>query len=370
MYIILYIIYRYVYCLRHHLKFTEQEDPWLCFKYYKECTAKNKKSLWRVLCDIERLLQYWHRFPDTYFIFCHWLKEYDNFKQIKSFLPQRNYDLACQRGEIISSKYNIIINDKIVFHELMSYYGIPVSKMILIYKNQHFIIGNNIVKEDRVNELLKSHEGDRIYVKLPSAGAAKGVFVMIRENGVWMMNGKEVEAAMLKDTFGSNDMFMESRLHQEPVLRAFNPDTINTIRILTRNKDSKIDIVSAAVRFGRKGQYVDNMHAGGLAASVNIKTGKIESYAGRRFDPTKYEEHPDSHLRFEGVQIPQWDEIKQLVYKTLLLLPPYFSVGFDIVTTENGPLILEINSGAGMDLAQVGKNWGIADVFYPIPPNV
>ncbi len=366
MFFILYTIYRYIYCLRHHLKFTEQEDPWLCFKYYKQCTAQNKKSLWRVLFDVERLLWYWHRFPDTYFIFCHWLEEYDNYKQIKSFLPQRNYGLACQWGGKISSTYDIVINDKILFHELMSYYGIPVPEMILIYKNQHFIKDNVILNEERVNELLKSHEGEKIYVKLPSAGAARGVFVMIRENGVWLMDGKEVNATMLKERFGSNDMFMESGLLQEPVLRKFNPDTINTIRILTKNKDAKIDIVSAAVRFGRKGQYVDNMHAGGLAASVNIETGKIESYAGRRFDPTKYEEHPDSHLRFEGVQIPQWDEIKQLVYKALLLLPPYFSVGFDIVTTEKGPLILEINTGAGMDLAQVGKGWGIADSFYPM----
>jgi glutathione synthase/RimK-type ligase-like ATP-grasp enzyme len=156
-------------------------------------------------------------------------------------------------------------------------------------------------------------------------------------------------------------------LSQESVLRNFNPDTINTIRVLTKNVGGNIQIVSAAVRFGRRGQFVDNMHAGGLAASVDVETGKINSHAGRRFDPIKYVEHPDSHLTFEGVQIPQWQEIKQLVFHTLTLLPPYFSVGFDIVTTDNGPLVLEINTGAGMDLAQVGKDWGIADAFYSMP---
>lgn len=98
MYLLIYFIYRLLYCWRHHLKFTDQEDPWLCFKYYRENSAPNKKNLWQVLKDTNKLIKYWHRFPDTYFIFCHWLKEYNDWDKIYSFLPQRNYSLALRGG--------------------------------------------------------------------------------------------------------------------------------------------------------------------------------------------------------------------------------------------------------------------------------
>ena len=105
------------------------------------------------------------------------------------------------------------------------------------------------------------------------------------------------------------------------------------------------------------------MHAGGLGVSINVETGCLGEYGGRRFDPISYSSHPDSGLTFKNVQVPQWEDIKNLVYRTLSFLPQYRSLGFDIVTSPDGPIILEINIGAGMDLAQVGKEYGIAHCF-------
>ena len=187
---------------------------------------------------------------------------------------------------------------------------------------------------------------------------------MRHTQGGYELDGEKVSAEFIRRRFEGKNIFIEPSLVQEPVLRGFNPDTVNTVRILTLNDtNGNISIVSAAVRFGRKGNFVDNMHAGGLAVSINLETGEMEQYGARRFEPVKYYEHPDSHLKFEGTKIPQWDEIVGIVNKSLAFLPSYRSVGFDIVTTEKGPLVLEINTGAGMDLAQVGKERGIADAF-------
>ena len=49
----------------------------------------------------------------------------------------------------------------------------------------------------------------------------------------------------------------------------FNPDTVNTIRVLTyRDK-----VISAAVRFGGKGSFVDNTAKGGVAISIGKDLG-------------------------------------------------------------------------------------------------
>ena len=171
----------------------------------------------------------------------------------------------------------------------------------------------------------------------------------------WTVEGEVIGSVALRQRYGKVSFFLERQLKQEKILSSYNPDTVNTVRVLTLNERGDIKIVSAAVRFGRKGAFVDNMHAGGLAVSVDVETGRMGAYGGRRFDKAMYFEHPDSHITFGSKEVPQWKEIKRLVQRTLTVLPQYRSVGFDIVTTDNGPLILEINTGAGMDLAQVGK---------------
>ena len=54
---------------------------------------------------------------------------------------------------------------------------------------------------------------------------------------------------------------------------------------------------------------------------------------------------------------------KVLVGKVLNYLPYYNSVGFDVATTNDGPVIIEINTGAGVYLSQMGKDYGLESLF-------
>ena len=83
------------------------------------------------------------------------------------------------------------------------------------------------------------------------------------------------------------------------------------------------------------------------------------------YDINKYKEHPDSHISFDGVIVTQWPEVRSLVERSMSFLPYYKSVGYDVATTESGPVIIEINTGAGIGLSQMGKEYGLSD-FYKI----
>lgn len=361
MYLIFYIFASWFKCfiLRRPFSTLDYKESYLA---YKNCKSRNKKGLWKVLSEVNHLCHYWRTFPDTYFIFCHFLTDYQGNEFLESFIPQGAYG-RISRGAIESSDYKILINDKVLFHEIMTQYGLPVPEMLITYKNNHWFINNKLVQLEDIDKFLSNYNENSIFIKLSSEGAARGVFVMKKVDNQWTINNQKVTALDLEQKYGERGFFLERKLVQEPILSSFNPDTVNTIRVLTLNNGKEVKIVSAAVRFGRQGAYVDNMHAGGLAVSIDIKTGLMENYGGRRFDVNHYYEHPDSHLIFKDVAVPQWREIIDLVHHTLALLPQFRSVGFDIVTTSNGPLILEINTGAGMDLAQVGKKNGIANEF-------
>lgn len=277
---------------------------------------------------------------------------------MESFIPQNAY--ARMVGG--SSKYNILIDDKILFHDTLSYYGLPVPKRFFILRKGELREGSRILDGVDVDNILSRVSENRIFVKRFTGGAASGISVLSKDsNGNWVTsNNSIVNSSTIKSIYGGDGYIFEQQISQNKELSKINHDSVNTIRILTY----KNEIISASIRFGGKGSFVDNISAGGVAVSINLADGSFGEYGMRMYDIKYYSEHPDSKIRFKGLGCPYWPEIKSLVSKTLKFLPYYTSVGFDIAVSEKGPLIVEINTGAGVGLSQIGKEEGLADIFY------
>ena len=286
------------------------------------------------------------------------LKEYKDKDKMKSFVPQDAYYRFSTDQDV---RYHILIDDKIIFHDIMTQYGLPVPKRYFTFRGGVFRQDADLITDMEVDSIIKGISDERIFVKRFTGGAASGVSIFTKkENGIYVdKDGDIVNAAMIRKKYTNQDFFFEKQIIQESVLSQFNPDTVNTIRVLTY----KDKVISAAVRFGGKGSFVDNTAKGGVAVSLDIVTGKLQSYGMREYDLTRYTAHPDSHLKFENVFVTQWLDVKKLVEKTLKYLPYYKSVGFDVATTNNGPVIIEINTGAGIYLSQMGKDIGLKDCF-------
>ena len=326
---------------------------------YLNTSSDKKKSVFKVFKEIVMLFKYWTAFPDTYFRFGMFLKDYTDEEIMKSFIPQDAY----YRFSIDNQPmYHVLIDDKIIFHDLMSHYNLSVPYRYFIFREDVFRCGNKLLSDHQVDAIIKEITDERIFVKRFTGGGASGISVFTKvSNGVYVdSDGNSISAKMIREKYKGQDFIFEKQLIQEPILRQFNPDTVNTIRVLTY----KERIVSAAVRFGGKGSIVDNTAKGGVAVSLDIETGLLGEYGMREYDLKHYLEHPDSHIEFKNTHVTQWTEVRRLVEKALKYFPYYKSVGFDVATTNNGPVIIEINTGSGIYLSQMGKSVGIANEFY------
>jgi hypothetical protein len=319
---------------------------------------QKKKHIIKVLAELTKLTRYWNAFPDTYFRFGMFMKTYNDFERMKSFILQGAYYKLSADAQ---PKYHVLIDDKIIFHDIMTQYGLPVLMRYFTFRGGEFRKGAELMADIEVDFTISNINDERIFVKRFTGGAASGVSVFTRkEKGVYIDSDNDiVSAAMIRKKYTGQDFLFEKQIIQEPVLSKFNPDTVNTIRVMT----FKDKVISAAVRFGCKGSFVDNTAKGGVAVSLDIETGMLESYGMREYDLNHYTEHPDSHLKFENTIVTQWPAVKKLVEKTLKFLPYYQSVGFDVATTKEGPVIIEINTGAGIYLSQMGKDKGLIDKF-------
>ena len=119
------------------------------------------------------------------------------------------------------------------------------------------------------------------------------------------------------------------------------------------------------MRLGRKGNLVDNVSQGGISASIDTETGKIlyglsVSSAG----DSLLTDHPDTGVRFTGVEIPHWQMILDLCRKAAKAVPLQRFVGWDIAVGKSGPVLIEGNS-SGVEVAydQFGNNGFMTEEF-------
>jgi hypothetical protein len=116
---------------------------------------------------------------------------------------------------------------------------------------------------------------------------------------------------LLEFTQNDKNYVVQKILNQSDFFRAFNPDSINTIRVcLYRSvNDNQIHILNTVLRTGCGATHVDNEAAGGIVCFVN-EDGQLNGYAVDKYG-NKYSHHPNSGVPFVGA-IPQFERMKQI----------------------------------------------------------
>ncbi len=147
---------------------------------------------------------------------------------------------------------------------------------------------------------------------------------------------------------------------QHSEMSRLNPDTVNTIRVISLTDDrGDIHVPFASVRIGRTGSAVDNFCAGGMAAAVDPDNGIIISSAfngaGQHFVI-----HPDTNQTIIGYQIPQWKEVLDTIEKAARMIPSMRFVGWDAVVRFDGRVcLIEGNSNPGARTLQMPLRRGV-----------
>ena len=157
--------------------------------------------------------------------------------------------------------------------------------------------------------------------------------------------------AIYDELMNMKKVICEECIVQHPDIAAFNPSSVNTIRVQTLVENGKCHHLYAGFRMGR-GALVDNFHAGGIIASIDVKTG-ITCMDAIDLDGVHYPVHPESKLPTLGFQIPHWDKVLEMTENAALRLENVGLVGWDVAITRDGPCLVEGNSEASYVIIQL-----------------
>lgn len=135
-------------------------------------------------------------------------------------------------------------------------------------------------------------------------------------------------------------------------LAPFRKKATPTVRVVTYlDKKMRIKVNSAMLRFSTDPvSVVDNANAGGLVSPVSLITGSLGPAVGFSADnlSLRFDTLPESKEQIKGRIIPYWQETLTLVKQAHSYFPYRLIIGWDILITENGPVILEANSQPGL----------------------
>lgn len=184
--------------------------------------------------------------------------------------------------------------------------------------------------------------------------------------------GRGIEKINVKDYNNLNELYsylkkkkldlVEDFIKQHDEMNRMNPSSVNTIRVITVTDDAndKTDIIYSFFRIG-VGSHIDNFSAGGIAAPIDVKTGKVRGPGISKCYSKNYERHPRTNVMIDGFEIPFWNDVISLVIKASRVVPQVRTVGWDIAITENGPELIEGNDNWGKDAFQlldgIGKGY-------------
>jgi Sugar-transfer associated ATP-grasp len=212
-------------------------------------------------------------------------------------------------------------------------------------------------------EVVAENVGGRLIMYAPgdyeSLLAERGALV-IKPRGGMKGGGVRIVGPGDADRRPGPGEFASEKVVQHPYAAAIYPHSVNTVRLLTARdeRSGEFFVVAAAHRFGTATSgRVDNWSAGGVAAGVDLESGRL-ARAARRPDHDRsrrwWSTHPDTGAAIEGVEIPRFAEVCRGLLEVCARFPVSF-VGWDVVVTPEGWTVLEANRFPALNLFQIHR---------------
>ncbi|MBX2980705.1 MAG: hypothetical protein KF905_15565 [Flavobacteriales bacterium] len=254
--------------------------------------------------------------------------------------------------------YNWWIEDKLLFRYVME----PFKQFLPAY---YFAMYKHVVRglpdlpadvEQDLNgvmALLRSK--GTLAAKAIKGARGKGFHRLAWEDGRYRVDHDALDEKAFKAFLqGLHNYIITDYVVCHPDLRRIYPHTPNAVRLITiHDPDEGTKITGSFIRFGTsRSGFVDNASAGGLFCGVDLRDGRIfdpKQYMGKQIVPAPV--HPETGVPVEG-HIPHWDLILQQGVRIgdFLSFLPYLT--YDLVATEDGFKILEINSHGALSHLQ------------------
>ena len=270
-------------------------------------------------------------------------------------------------------EFAIVVFDKYVFSQLLHSWEIPQPRCLGVFGLPDGAAGQSCAAKlaPEFRRFLAEQQPEQFFLKPVSGRGGTGSFSVGRRfdgGRQWELppQGERVTLDDLVQRVAGQDVpFMaQERLFPHPDLgRAFGAEVLHTIRVMTV-LDGDVKVAHATLKIGLGVLPVDNTMKGNAIAGIDVASGVVGPARVFRdlqgmTAPELLERHPLTGIRFEGQQIPQWEEALAMVKQAAARFYPLALLAWDIAITTRGPVVVEANTRANIALTQLANDEGL-----------
>ena len=305
------------------------------------------KSFWRQACDQVVLAARFGFRPEGYY-------------KLEFYRPARMAEADCyvNRNATKDSLYRLLkakeenwspLTDKVTFAKYCIEHGINVSPIVASLRRGQIDVG-----------FAGLPQADLFVKRSRGRGGVKAELWRFQDGRYRNGDGTELgETALLADIARRSTKepyLIQRRLTNDTRLRDLALDALATVRCVTAiAEDGTPEPIRAVFRMpSRERSIVDNFHAGGIAAAIDLVTGQLAQATDMGLAPSIgwVDCHPVTGARIAGRVLPDWPEMLAVVLDAHRAFADRPIIGWDVALTTDGIIIVEGNAAADTDIIQ------------------
>ncbi|MEZ5829953.1 MAG: sugar-transfer associated ATP-grasp domain-containing protein [Dongiaceae bacterium] len=292
-----------------------------------------------------------HLWPHQYYMF----ELYDPVRCRRAYEYLRRPETKGALYKLLRTSYDEPgrFRDKLLFFRACQRVGVRTVPVVLA-------VENGIVLHPAQGAPFSFPRSD-LFIKPQSGRGGNGAEVVRYGAGYYMRaDGRRMTEAELIDELTAMSLaasiIVQPRLENHSDLSEINMNALSTVRVVTGTGfDGRGKVLAAALRVAsRKDSVIDNFHAGGIAAAIDLDSGSLGQATDLGLSPNSawHSKHPITGGQIEGLQVPDWSEMVALAETAHTRLADRVILGWDMAPLPDGPCIIEANAHPDLDICQ------------------
>lgn len=151
-------------------------------------------------------------------------------------------------------------------------------------------------------------------------------------------------------------LLLQPAMRNHPAFLDLTSGALCTMRLVSwRNEAGAFEVTDAIIRMPvDPASPVDNFHAGGISAPIDIATGTLgrATDMGNRPEIIWHDVHPVTGALIAGRQLALWGETLELATRAHRAFDRHIVIGWDIAVLDDGPCLIEGNQSPGVGTLQ------------------
>ncbi len=165
---------------------------------------------------------------------------------------------------------------------------------------------------------------------------------------------------------GDNCLVVQPRLENSGDLASISAKALANCRVVTaRDPGGHIRVLLAVLRMGVGEAITSDEPSRSFCTAVDPETGTLGIADAKQAEQGSLRQHPGSGAPITGRRLSRWPEMKELALRAHASLPQMIFIGWDVIDTDQGPMLLEGNVVWGGNLAQMAGNLPLGATGFP-----